>query len=110
MLKITVEELYGSFEPLRELLDIPLPAATSFKVGRISRQVSEEIKLAQETVTNARSKYGDSSEDKAAYEAEFAELLATQVEIEGSKIEIGVLGTVDIKPSIFHGLAWMFKE
>jgi hypothetical protein len=115
MFKITLAEVYEAISPLKELLEMPLPVATSYKVGKISRQVSEEFDAAQEAVENTRKKYYSddsepSPEELEKYKNEVAELLETSVEIDGDKIPLGVLGVIDVKPSVFYGLLWLFKE
>ena len=114
MFRITLREVYEAVSPLRELLEMPLPVATSYQIGKISKQVNDEFEIAQEATEGTKKKYyadGDPNpEELEKFMGEIGELLETSVEIDGDKIPLGVLGVIDVKPSVFYGLLWLFKE
>lgn len=118
---LTLKEVVDGFPPLRELSQIELPARAAFQIGRALRELTNEASLFDEKWAALLKKYGEpkpgdptkyniKEENRAAFDAESKEFLATTVPINYEPIKLSELGGVPLKASWFAALPWLFTD
>jgi len=115
-IELTVQQIIDSIEPLKELLNVPLPAQTSFRITRLVTKLNAELEAVRETIARSRKKYEDEEGDviSATSQAEFDEemkaLMESTVSVNFQKINPGVMGSAAVKPGTLLALLWIFEE
>ena len=139
-IKATVGELFAAVPALQRLMQARMAAPVAYRVARLGRSVEDALKPAEEqrqrlaealraAVEEARQEEGlavtneggaavplsAAGEAKVAarqeeLNAELAELLAVEVEIDGERIGLASLGGVEIAPGELAGALFLFED
>ena len=121
-LKVTIGQLLASAESgaLNKLMAEPLRAAVAFRLKKVAPAIDAELRIFNETRIELCEKYGTKSEtadnysipdDKQAeFQAEFQQLLATEVELRGKVISVFDLGDTKISVADLTALDWLIVE
>lgn len=132
MLKLKYKNINDdTTESFNEILALNLPIKEGIKIARISKKINEHIELKREFAGRLMEKYAEREPDGKikpvkdefgviqpnqvyitdieAYNKEHRELEDQDIELEGEKIDINVLGIDKIKPKILIKLDWLIN-
>lgn len=118
-MKIKLEKLVASLEPLRNLFSKEIPISIGFHISKTIQAIEENMKLYDESRTALVKKYGKENKDGTfnippksvkEFEAEHQELLNTEVELQAEEISIARLGDVKMSSSDVYTLNWLLTE
>ena len=109
---ININTILNSIEALNELINVPLPAVTSFNIRKVATALEAERLAATEAITARREElYVDdktpSEKEIKALNEEVEQLLEREITLKFDKINISDLGTVSIKPRTLMALDWL---
>lgn len=113
---LTLETLNNAFQPLKRLVAKELPAPIAWRLARTAAKLEGELKILNERHRALIEKYADKSgnvskENTAAFEEEWAALMAETVNIDIKPIEIAQIPkNVALMPADLMLLFFMFKE
>jgi len=119
-LELTVQQLVNSKQALSSLVSQPLVFGTSFKLAKVVKAVNEELQTYDDLRRKLCEKYGTLTEDESQYDipankqkefnAEFAELLATPIQLPGSPLRPAEFGRVEMSAGDLLALEWLIVE
>lgn len=120
MIKVTIAELLNSQGALARLMAQPVAARLSFALARVLRGVNTELETFNSTrlelckkhgtLQEGRQSYEFEGDSRAAFEAEYAELLKGDVQLPFDAIPIEALELVAIPAADAHSLSWLVAE
>ena len=110
MFKVTVKNVMDGMEALKTLMSKKLKARTAYKVGRLARDVEDELNEVNKTYREIVTKYGEPSENNPdeyvvpnerinEYNNEINEFMATELELTVDKIPMKELEDENFTPS-----------
>ena len=114
-----MRELVEAQPAFQELSETKLRAGASFQLARIIKVVQKELQAFSERRDEIARKYGNAKED-GSYEipeekvgeaqAEFDELLDTELSLTFDPLSVPTLGDAEIKPAMFVVLERFIQE
>lgn len=118
-MKITLNELVGSVDSLKALLECKLPFKVSYRINKLlNNSVASALKSYEADRVKLVLKYGTVQEDGSTqvtdadslkdFTKQLQELLDSEVEIKFDPISISEIGEVSIEPR--HVLPWIFQD
>lgn len=110
MFKVTVKNVMDGMDALKTLMGKNLKARTAYKVGRLARDVEDELNEVNKTYREIVTKYGEPSENNPdeyvvpnerinEYNNEINEFMATELELTVDKIPMKELEDENFTPS-----------
>ena len=117
-MKVSLFEVYSSVSVLNKLVDLALPAKSSYKFVKIMRKFNEELKMLEEERQKLINKYGQEKDgvvtveekNKETFLKEFGDLLETQIEVDWEPISIDALGSVEISVAEITKIQFLFRD
>jgi hypothetical protein len=117
-MKVSLFEIYSSVGVLNKLVDLPLPAKSSYKFVKIMRKFNDELKIMEEERQKMINKYGKEKdgtvtvedENKDSFLKEFGELLETQIEVDWDPISVDALGDVELSVAEITKIQFLFRD
>ena len=114
-LTVTLRTILNSIEALNELINVPVPAKTSFGIRKIAQAVEDERAKVTESVQARRAElFKDgktpSEDEMKELNAEIEELLNTEVTVKGQRVHVSELGTASVKPATLLALDWLVVD
>jgi len=109
-------------EALNKLVDKPMDALTSFRIGKTVASVQSELEAFEKTRQSLLEKYGTKTADGEALEIkpehknwkhfvkEYEELINEEVELDAKKIKISALKEVKMSAKDLIALDWLIEE
>ncbi len=136
MIKVTNGQIWGgSVDSLTKVLELNLPAKTSFKLVKLIRKVNEILQDIQEAHKKLLEKFGEKDKDGEfihvldqqtgkpnenqiqlkkdsvkPFKEEYKQLLEVENEIQGTKVTLDDLGDIEIQPGVLLTLDWLFDD
>ena len=121
MITVKILDLVNGAEALQKLANAPLKAKLAWQVAKLLQAAEKEIQDFNTTRMQLINKYGEKddkgelvtdsdgnckiiADSTTAFNAELSELLANEVEINGSKLKINDLESIDFTPSEISAL------
>ena len=115
MIKLTLGQIASMNEIMGKIMEKPFPANMTFKIARLARELAKEIQTFEEARVKIAEKYGKKNENGeldvstdgkvsippekiSACNQDFKELIATEVEINASKIPLAAFENVELTP------------
>jgi len=123
-MKLKLEEAIRAAQSLPTILDREIPAREAFLFARLSAQLSQELKLFEQTRFKLIEKYGERDDngnliqednhyklkDPEAFGKEYNELLNHEIEIAFDPIDISRLDGINLKPRDLINLGAFLKD
>ena len=119
-MKLKLHQALDSVESLNILAAKNLPAVLSFKMAKVLKKISEELKMFDEIRTKKASELGKISDDGKEYifsdenrkkfSDEVRELLLSDISIPGEQVKISELGDIQMEPRYLALLDWLIVE
>ena len=124
-MKVTTRQILSSVDSLNKLINEKLPARVAFRVAQVSRQLDTHIQDYNKTLTKLQQEHCSKDdegkmvkndqgiiqfEDKDVFHKEHEELLSCTVEVNGSKLKLDQLSSMNVEPAIFYHLDWFVQE
>jgi len=109
-------------EALQKLVEEPMDALTSFRIGKAVSSVQSELETFEKTRQSMLEKYGTKMENGDGLEikpesknwkefvTEYEELVNEEVEIDAKKVKISALKQVKMSPKDLLSLGWLIEE
>lgn len=109
-------------EALQKLVEEPIDALTSFRIGKAVSSVQSELETFEKTRQSMLEKYGTKTENGEGLEikpesknwkkfvTEYEELVNEEVEIDAKKVKISALKQVKMSPKDLLSLGWLIEE
>lgn len=109
-------------EALNKLVDKPMDALTSFRIGKTVSSVQSELEAFEKTRQSLLEKYGTKTADGEGLEIkpehknwkhfvkEYEELVNEEVELDAKKIKISALKEVKMSAKDLIALDWLIEE
>lgn len=123
MIIISLKNLIESMPTLNSLAQENLPVGVSFRIAQVAALCADRLKTFNETRNALIRKYGKNqdngsasiepgSENESLFIADLNEILdaADDITIDITKIDIDMLGNINLQPAIFVPLMWLFEE
>src|SRR5690606_21842484 len=107
-MRIKVEELVASLQPLKTLFNKEVPVGIGFHLSKTIKTIEDNIKFYDESRNNLIKKYGEELDDgsfnmpiesKDDFQKEFRGLLDSEVEINAEPISISKLEGITMTPA-----------
>ena len=119
VLQVTLEDLLRSRQALQSLASMPLPARDAFRLCKIVKAVAKELEACNDTRLKLCEQFGKLNEDTQSYDfasdsdreaftREYGELLKTEVEISGERINPSILNNISAGELLV--LAWLIED
>ncbi len=117
-MKVTLRELADSIPAFNELMEVPMPMSTAYKIKEMAKEAEGHTTTMYETMQEKREEYtGDPDlkteipDGKAEeWDEEMGELLDTEVEMRSKRIDPVDLGLAPVKPITLWALDWVFTS
>lgn len=121
-MKLTIAQVLGAVSALNELAGKAFPPATSLRIARLSARLQPEADLAEKQRLALIEKAGAKlSEDRRAFEfpdeaagrkfeAEWREVLATEIDVHVDPLPLQALGSTELTPATMKGLLPLLEE
>lgn len=117
-MKVSLFEIYSSVSVLNKLVDLPLPAKSSYKFVKIMKKFNDELKILEDERQKLINKYGEEkenavtvkNENKETFLKEFTELLETQIEVDWEPISVDSLGQVELSVAEITKIQFLFRD
>ena len=117
-MKVSLFEIYSSVTVLNKLVDLALPAKSSYKFVKIMKKFNEELKILEDERQKLINKYGQEKEgtvtvqeqNKEAFLKEFGELMETQIDVDWDPISIDALGSVELSVAEITKIQFLFRD
>ena len=125
-MKLTNRQIVESVSHLSKLVQQKLPAKTAFRMSKLIKQIenvqesyNEAVKKVQDTYFEKDDEgnyvvednhYKVKEEHREDYTKEMKELLDDETEIKFKKLKLEHLGKIDLEPTLFYHLDWMFED
>lgn len=115
---VTLADLLNSQQALQSLANQPMPARHAFKLSRILKQTAKELETLNEIRLKMcerlgkKNKAGDfefSKANEATINAEFADLVKTEVVIRGELLDLDGLPGLTISAAHVVLLSWLIE-
>ena len=106
-MKVSLFEIYSSVGVLNKLVDLSLPAKSSYKFVKIMKKFNDELKILEDERQKLINKYG---QNKEAFLKEFGELLETQIDVDWDPISIDALGSVELSVAEITKIQFLFRD
>ena len=100
-MKLTNGEIFVAREPLAKLMEQRFPVMVSYKLAKLASALNDQLKVIDETRNKLIKDYGTPDKDNtqqisvrpdsdgfAKFAEEFAELMATEVELDIAKVKL----------------------
>lgn len=117
-IKVTLEDLLKSQQALQSLANQPMPARHAFRLSKILKQVAKELETLNETRLKLCEEYGKknkagsfefSKANEAKINAEFEDLIKTEVVLRGELLDLDGLPGLTITASSVVLLTWLVE-
>lgn len=105
---LTYKDILDSIPEFKELLNIPMPAATAFKIMNIMRQIDQINEKFNQVRASLAAKYSE-PDNNEILQTKINELLLAKVDVNIEKITINDLNNVIITPKQAFTLAQFMK-
>ena len=105
---LTYKDILDSIPEFKELSNIPMPAATAFKIMNIMRQIDQINEKFNQVRASLAAKYSE-SDNNEMLQTKINELLLAKVDVNIEKITINDLNNVIITPKQAFTLAQFMK-
>lgn len=117
-MKVSLFEIYSSVGVLNKLVDLPLPAKSSYKFVKIMRKFNDELKILEDERQKMINKYGKEREGTVIVEEhnrelflkEFGDLLETQLDVDWDPISVDSLGDVELSVAEITKIQFLFRD
>jgi len=123
-MRLKLEEAVRAAQSLPIILDREIPAREAFLFARLSAQLSQELKIFEETRFKLIEKYGERDDngnliqednhykisDPEAFQKEYNELLNHEIEVTFDPIDISRLDGINFKPRDLINLSVLLKD
>lgn len=117
-MKVSLFEVYSSVSVLNKLVDLSLPAKSSYKFVKIMRKFNDELKMLEEERQKLINKYGEEKDgvvsvdeqNKQTFLKEFGDLLETQIEVDWEPISVDALGSVELSVAEITKIQFLFRD
>jgi hypothetical protein len=117
-MKVSLFEIYSSVGVLNKLVDLALPAKSSYKFVKIMKKFNDELKMLEDERQKLINKYGEEKDGvvsvlekhKEDFLKEFSELLETQIDVDWDPISIDSLGNVELSVSEITKIQFLFRD
>lgn len=122
MLTISLKNLIECMPTLNSLAQENLPVGVSFRIAQVAALCADRLKTFNETRNALIRKYGKNqdngaasiepgSENESLFIVDLNEILdaADDITIDVTKIDIDMLGSINLRPAIFVPLMWLFE-
>ena len=117
-MKVSLFEIYSSVGVLNKLVDLALPAKSSYKFVKIMRKFNEELKMLEEERQKLINKYGKekdgtvtvSDENKDTFLREFSDLMETQIDVDWEPISVDALGEIELSVAEITKIQFLFRD
>lgn len=117
-ISVTLAELLNSQQALQSLAQQPLPARLAFKLSKVLKAVTKELDQCNETRIQLCDRYGEKQEDgtytfskanEEAVNAEYQELIKTEITLHAERIDLENLPGVTISAANIIFLSWLME-
>ena len=117
-MKVSLFEIQSSVSVLNKLVELPLPARSSYKFVKIMKKFNDELKTLEDERQKLIVKYGQevhgnytvSEENREQFVKEFTELMETQLEVDWDPISIDSLGSVELSVAEITKIQFLFRD
>jgi len=117
-MKVSLFEIYSSVSVLNKLVDLALPAKSSYKFVKIMKKFNEELKMMEDERQKLINKYGEEKEgtvivldgNRETFLKEFGDLLETQIDVDWDPISIDSLGNVELSVAEITKIQFLFRD
>ena len=116
-MKVTLRKLADSIPAFNDLMEVPMPMSTAYKIKEMAKEAESHTSTMFETIQEKRAEYVDNADDPDAnipddkipeWDKEMGELLDTEIEMSSKKIDPVDLGLAPVKPATLGQLGWVF--
>ena len=119
-IQVSLAELVNSQSALQSLAGQVMPAPVAFKLSKIIKAVNSELKTCDETRLKLCEQYGTLNEKtnqfefpsktkRESLENEYAELVKTEVTIQGERLSLDRLSNLSISAGDILALSWLIE-
>ena len=101
-MKLTIREVAPMLQSLESLMNVPLPAKESYRLGLVAKQIQDKLVVYEQTRHKIVTKYGEKIESEGVirvkpenaeqFGREMEGLLAEEIEVNFTPISISLLG------------------
>lgn len=120
MIKLTLREIAPMVNSLNAVMNLPLPARDSYRLGVAAKMIQERISVYEQARQNLVSKYGQKLEKEGIirvkdenieeFNKEIESLLQESVEVNMNPIPISLLGDSKVNPNDMANLSPFFSD
>lgn len=118
MIKLTLKEVVPMAESLDNIMNLPIPAKQSYRLGVLAKFIQERMSVYEKSRQNLVQKYGEKtdnvirvkSENINQFSEEMESLLSEEVQIDFQPISVSSLEEVKISPKDMAILSVLFRE
>ena len=117
-MKVKLIEIYSSVNILNKLVNVSLPAKTSYKFVKVMQKFNDELKVLEEERQKLIKKYGAETEgsisvteeNKEAFIKEFSDLMEMEMDIDWDPISIDAFGDAELSVADIAKIEFLLKE
>ena len=116
-IKIKVNDVVGSVENIKSLLEIKLPVKVAYRISKLVNKLQPTLTVYEENRTKLIKEYGDVQEDGNTsvkdpeklklFAEELGKLLEVEEEIDFDKINVDELEGINIEAKLL--VSWIFE-
>jgi len=120
MLKLTLRQIAPMINSLNSVMNLPLPARDSYRLGVAAKLIQERITVYEQARQNLVNKYGEKIEQEGvirvkpenidSFSKEIENLLQEEVEVNITPIPISLLGEAKVSAVDMANLAPFFSD
>lgn len=120
MIKLTLREVAPMVSSLNSVMNLPLPARESYRLGVAAKMIQEKITVYEQARQNLVNKYGEKVESEGVirvkpenldnFNKQIQDLLAEEVEVNMKPIPLELLGDSKMSAIDMANLAPFFCE
>jgi len=120
-MKVKLETIVSARPKLEKLFSLPLPAKTSYRVMRLMKKITSELKMFEQKRIDLVKKYGEPTENNKNiynvkpdeilnFQKDMQEVLDVEIEIEFEPLTLDMLGNNAMSASDLLELEEFIKE
>lgn len=117
-MKVRLFEIYSSVNILNKLVNVSLPAKTSYKFVKVMQKFNDELKLLEEQRQKLINKYGAegengftvTEENKETFIKEFSDLMEVELDIDWEPISIDSFGEAELSVADISKIQFLLKD
>lgn len=130
-MKLSNRQIVSAIEPLNQLNAEKLPVKTAFRVAKISKSLNSALEDYNQTLDKIREHHLEKDEndefkvqkseregepdryilkDPDKFQSDLDELLNLEVEVKLEKLKLKHIENLELQPSVFYHLDWLFEE